>query len=488
MSNLNFIYINNRNAEAEKAKLQQLKNDGYTVIGLEMTDDDLSQICDKNIDPQHTGGMASVCCAKLIAEKAPELLGWFKSKDLDKVMFVTDRVDVDSVAAYILAMRYLKGEKVALNENIEAINTHDTGAKEPWQGAKPIEKAFDPENKAGALAASIKVFMVTEQNIADVATFVDSGKVSEANMERFAISQQAIIAKVKSGEIQVEVSHGIAFVSSTERAATDVGYAFAPVVVAFNPKMSRADKTTYKKWTICKKLSKEENVAEENGGAPKYVDLNAVLEELKRKEAKWGGSVSLIGSPKDEDSLLDVHTIGKVVYRHLVKKYKYQARFQVAKSPVAPYCNINEIWVDENLFGAKTNLLDRKLQSESFDDVIDLINRGVNVSTPVEKVSRDSKKTPITPFEKYISGILYRSKIKNVSANYQVNILYELGMNMQRIAREINPNKLFVMQEIFASLSDETRNHIHIKNIRKLVNGIVSKRKSAIFGNGGKGE
>lgn len=318
----NFNYINLRNKDAEKAKLSELKEQGFTLIGLEMTDKELASICERNIDPQHTDGAGDICCAKLIAEKAPELLGWFKKRDLDKVIFLTDRFDVDSVAAYVLADRYLKGEKVALNENIEAINTHDTAAGLPWDGPKPIEKAFNPDNKTGALAASIKIFMLTEKNIADVKGFIDTGEVDEKIMESYQASQQAIIAKVKSGEIKAEVIGGVAYVESSERAATDVGYALAPVVIAFNPEMPRADKTTYKKWTVAKKLSIDENTAEKNGAAPKYVDLNAVVAELAQIEQGWGGSYSLVASPKEQDSELDIHIVRQVVYSHLTAEYK----------------------------------------------------------------------------------------------------------------------------------------------------------------------
>ena len=235
----------------EITRLQTLKAQGFTVIGLEMTVAELAEFCDRNIDPQHTDKRGDQSCAKEIAEKAPELLGWFKSKDLDKIVFVTNRVDVDSVAAYVLADRYLRGEKISLNENIEAINTHDTASGKPWQGAKPIEEAFNPDSKTGALASSIQVFKVTEDNINDVKDFIDSGYVRDAVMDKFRADQQRIIDKVKSGEIKTEVVGGVAYVESSERAATDVGYSMAPVVVAENPVMRAPDGHTYRKISIC---------------------------------------------------------------------------------------------------------------------------------------------------------------------------------------------------------------------------------------------
>lgn len=156
---------------------------------------------------------------------------------------------------------------------------------------------------------------------------------------------------------------------------------------------------------------------------------------------------------------------------------KLSAKSQVSCSPVSPYCDINEIWVDKELYGCKTNLLDRKLQRGAIKDVIDLINRGANVSAKVERANRDNQKFPISPFDRYISGILYRGK---------ANVIQKLGEDMQRIAEEINQDKLFVMNKIFNSLSYKTRNDTNVKDIEKQVNQIISRRNPNIFGKNGK--
>lgn len=293
----------------ETERLKALKEQGYTIIGLEMTDPELASLCDRNIDPQHTDKREDQSCAKEIAEHAPAQLGWFKAKDLDKIVFVTNRVDVDSVAAFVLADRYLKGEKISYNDNVAAINAHDTHLGDAWSGPKPIEKAFDPESKTGALAASIQVFRVTSDNIKNVTDFIDTGMVDDTVMDSFRKSQQAIIAKVKSGEIKTEVIGGIAYVESTDRAATNVGYSMAPVVVAVNPFMRAPDGHTYRKVSICQ---------HEAG----YADLKALANELATKEAGWGGSPTFIGSPQNQDCVTDMSTIKKLVYANLTSEYK----------------------------------------------------------------------------------------------------------------------------------------------------------------------
>jgi len=302
----------------EIAHLQSLKDQGFTIIGLEMTEPSLAELCDRNIDPQHTDNRGDQSCAKEIAENAPVQLGWFKSKDLDKVIFVTNRVDVDSVAAFVLADRYLRGERISYNENVAAINSHDTHLGDAWSGPKAIEDAFDPESKTGALAASVQVFRVTSKNIADVAKFIDTGVVEEDVMDSFRKSQQAIIAKVKSGEIKTEVVGGIAYVESTDRAATNVGYSMAPVVVAVNPQMRAPDGHTYCKVSICQ---------HEAG----YADLKAIGAELATKEAGWGGSPTFIGSPQNQDCVTEMSDIKKLVFANLMPEYKAKVTASAGK-------------------------------------------------------------------------------------------------------------------------------------------------------------
>lgn len=305
--------------EAEIAKLQKLKEEGYTIIGLEMTIPQLAELCDKNIDPQHTDGNSEQCCAKEISEKAPELLGWFKSKDSDKVIFTTNRVDVDSVAAYVLADRYLKGENLGQKENIEKINEHDAFQGAKWSGPKPIEQAFDPENKVAALASSVKVFTVTPQNIEDVKSFIDTGNVAENVMNNYRTVQNGIIDRVKSGEIKTEVVAGIAYVETTLPCATNVGYSMAPVVVAVNPAMKLGPQgTPFRKVSICQ---------HETG----YADLNAIKDALNSQEAGWGGSPTFIGSKQGESCHTELSEIKKTVFANLTPEYKNKVTLNAGK-------------------------------------------------------------------------------------------------------------------------------------------------------------
>lgn len=292
--------------EAESAKLDALKKAGKVIVGLEMTVPALAELCDKNIDPQHTDGNSAQSCVKEVTENAAKLLKECKGKD---VVFVTNRVDLDSVVAYIAADRYLQGKPQSYNENVAAINKHDTFSAGKWEGPKPIQ-AFNPENKTGALASSIKVFMVTPDNIKTVADFMDTGKVDETIMANYQKVQKGIIDRVNSGEIKVEVKGGIAHVTTTLPCATNVGYAFAPVVIAENPAMKLGPAgTPFRKVSVCQ---------HEAG----YVNLDAVKASLTEKEAGWGGSPTFIGSKQGENCNVPFEEIQKNVYANLTPDYK----------------------------------------------------------------------------------------------------------------------------------------------------------------------
>lgn len=292
---------------AELAKIASLKAAGKNVIGLEITVPELAAACTANIDPQHSEGKTAVSCAKEIAQNASELLNKYKNSD---VVFITNRFDLDSVASYILADRYLSGKPVSYTPNIAAVNAHDTFQQAAWNGSKPIEKAFDAQNKTAALASSIKVFALTPDNLKNVADYLDTGNVPENIMETYRKTQQNIIDKVNNGEIEVSVAGGIAHVKTTLPCATNVGYAYAPVVIAENPAMKLgAAGTPFRKVSICQ---------HEEG----YVDMNKLKETLSTKEEGWGGSPTFIGSKQGENCTINFSDIQKAVYANLTPEYK----------------------------------------------------------------------------------------------------------------------------------------------------------------------
>jgi len=150
---------------------------------------------------------------------------------------------------------------------------------------------------------------------------------------------------------------------------------------------------------------------------------------------------------------------------------KYPAKlWETSSSPISKYCDINEIWESEK--GYKTNLLDVKLQRNAINDVIDLLNRGVNVSQKVERLNRGGQKFPITPFERYVGGIIY---FRRDGAIRQFN------ENMQKIAEKINPNRASAVLKMFSTLSYKTRNDDIVKKVEKSVTQIITGKQAKLF-------
>ena len=124
-----------------------------------------------------------------------------------------------------------------------------------------------------------------------------------SNVERERLD---MIAALESGAIKAKARFDgrIAVVESTHRAATTVGYALAPVVIALNPAFRLGGGEPHRKFTIC---SFEE----------RFVNIKAALAELSALEPGWGGSPTIGGSPQGVSSKLTPNTVEEVIDRHL---------------------------------------------------------------------------------------------------------------------------------------------------------------------------
>ena len=96
----------------------------------------------------------------------------------------------------------------------------------------------------------------------------------------------------------------MAVVESRHRAATAVGYATAPVVVALNPAFLLGQGDPHRKFTVA-------------AYGPQYADIRSALAELAALEPGWGGSPTIGGSPQGVSSQLTTEQVVEVVARHL---------------------------------------------------------------------------------------------------------------------------------------------------------------------------
>jgi hypothetical protein len=94
----------------------------------------------------------------------------------------------------------------------------------------------------------------------------------------------------------------VAVVESSLRAATSIGYAHAPIVIALNEQMP-SQNGSYRKFTICQ-YSNE------------FIRMSNVVADLNALEPGWGGSPTIIGSPQGDSSSLSIETVKEIVERH----------------------------------------------------------------------------------------------------------------------------------------------------------------------------
>jgi len=96
-------------------------------------------------------------------------------------------------------------------------------------------------------------------------------------------------------------------VRSEARAAVQIGYRCAPVVVAENPRFRLEGREPHRKITI----------AQWEAG---WVDLPAVVLELSAAENGWGGSSTVVGSPQGAGTELPLLAIVQAVERWLIRR------------------------------------------------------------------------------------------------------------------------------------------------------------------------
>ena len=261
-----------------------------------------------NIDPQHTGGNIQQSCIMAVYRHE---CGNYTLPNAG-VCYATVRPDLDSVGAMAIAAitntddeQYINPAKV---EQIHQADTLETALKKQWQPHKLSDNPAAKGELAG-LASMVSDFKLDlEMRVGFMAMWL-CDKPTPFLAEYHAKVQkesEALYKALKSGEIKVSQHPGkICFVQSAHRAATSIGYQYAPVVIAFNPNFPDKVLGKIAKFTICQ------------WGAG-YVDLLKVWAELSKIEHGWGGSPVIGGSPQGVSSKLTPDDVIKVVKRNLI--------------------------------------------------------------------------------------------------------------------------------------------------------------------------
>ena len=280
------------------------------VYGVEVTVPALAARCVTNLDPQHSGGDASRAAIEdAITAQLPS----------EGTTLATVRADLDAVGSMAVFSLRAKGESLEpAMERIAMIASADKFARGGYSGPKSLPTADNPwpEESASAegsrsLAAIAAAVMDFRVPLADRVALMEAWLLTghEPAQYRAAVERERLdlIRALDGGEISVGLAADgrIAVVESTHRAATMVGYALAPVVVARNPAFRVGGGEPHTKFTVC--------VFE----AGKFADIKSVLAELATIEPGWGGSPTIGGSPQGVSSLLTTEQVVEVVARHL---------------------------------------------------------------------------------------------------------------------------------------------------------------------------
>lgn len=293
------------------------------VLGIEVTVPALAVRCGLgNIDPQHSGGDVS----RTAIEDACSFSLW----DLEQktgggeVTLATVRSDLDAIGA--MAVLSLNNESTIPNlyemirVRVEMVAAADKFARGGYPGLRPLPSASKPwpeetataesSRPLAAIAAAVMDFKVPiADRVATMKRWLVTGEEPAEYRSRVEAERLDMIRALESGAIKVEPATDgrIAVVVCTHRAATTVGYAVAPVVIALNPQFRFQGGDPHAKFTVCQFQTG-------------YVDLKAVVVEITNREPGWGGSPTIIGSPQGHGSTLTVEEVTEVVANHLINK------------------------------------------------------------------------------------------------------------------------------------------------------------------------
>jgi hypothetical protein len=304
---IQFISIDPRPASkaSQLDMLEQLKSEGYNIIGFEATLPWLDEVCTYNFDPQHKHGNADLACIEQILEVVRVDDHGECRVAMGNVAMVTVRPDLDSIggmAVYLAAMRsdsdYM--EFHFPTQRVEAVADADKFTQGEWK-SRPLFEGNDSGDLA-PIARFVSDFKVPMQKrVEGMLKWLEHGTEPDASYRSsYEAERTQIQSAVESGETKLSVidlddvvGPQVAVVESTLRAATSIGYSKAPVVVAINPAFSFGGGQPHRKVTICQY-------------GPIYINLKGVFALLGEG---WGGSPTIGGSPQGVDCKTSVEEI-----------------------------------------------------------------------------------------------------------------------------------------------------------------------------------
>jgi hypothetical protein len=302
--------------DAALHQVQQWKDDGFYVVGFEVTVPTLNTVLDLNIDPQHIGGDAAMCCVQWVYKRIwMNDLRTILPVGLDKLILCTVRADMDAVGAMVLveaahtlsitALDEYLGD-LYVEERINQVHNADCFAStKAWAPRELFTEGFEQKNLAAIARATSDFKVDFTTRVGWVRQWLLTGEEPDGGYRAvYEVDCAAVKTALDNGDAQVNVDGNIAVVVSTLRANTTIGYTQAPIVIALNPAFP-SQEGDYTRYTICQY-------------ALGYCDMKAILAELNTLESGWGGSPTIGGSPQGQSSTLSIDDVVVVVKKHTI--------------------------------------------------------------------------------------------------------------------------------------------------------------------------
>jgi hypothetical protein len=300
MKNIMYHQISMTNKPGESENLMDLQEQGYFILGVEITDPDLASLCHLSIDPQHTiTQKSSITSIEYTFNYQEDILKIIDS--FEKLLLVTIKPDVDSIGTMAI-ITMLINKKFFVDGDIilrlKAIAKSDRHGRQNWRKRKEDYFRFDNYNVYGL--PSGLAYMTSDHKL--------STKIKVDNMINYLIEgtfdglekyNDLVVKNLKKSNkstvINVLIPKKLCFVTSHHRGAISVGYRHCPVVIAKNEKFifgKLPNKIIGTKWTI----------AQYDDGD--YINMDELKNQLSKLEPGFGGSNIIIGSPQDRASIL----------------------------------------------------------------------------------------------------------------------------------------------------------------------------------------
>lgn len=314
---------------------------GKLMLGIEVTIPEFVKLCGQgNIDPQHHGGQYSWYLhdgRRLPLQgnlAAIEVAAHIEIPDPDTTLAIL-RADLDAMGAAAIWNLRRKGHtfpyvghKAPLDEvhpedrkitaRIDMVAAADKFATKGEWRASPLPTRERPWPEEVASVEGIRVLAAINDAVMDFRVplaervavmehWLLTGEEPAKYREKVERERMAMVEALEKGEILVTIDGQIAQVVSGHRAALQVGYACAPIVVALNPQFcgTGGEYQPHRKFSICSVYAG-------------YVDFASLKNDLNAMMPGWGGPPNFLGSQQGVDCPFSIEEMTEKVKRRLL--------------------------------------------------------------------------------------------------------------------------------------------------------------------------